>query len=127
MLELRVRLGCQTGSLSQGGRQIIERRAAGELIIEELEFDDVERGSLVAAALDPDLVQAEGPDLTTTDADGAFGPLLEQPEALMERRVLAQLEESLPRLTRGPRSRIQQLVCRTLHLWPAVEPAVAFA
>ena len=127
MLELRVRLGCQTGSLSQGGRQIIERRAAGELIIEELEFDDVERCSLVAAALDPDLVQAEGPDLATTDADGAFGPLLEQPEALMERRVLAQLEESLPRLTRGPRSRIQQLVCRTFHLWPAVEPAIAVA
>ena len=127
MLELRAWLGCQTGSLSQGGRQIIERRAVGELIIEELEFDDVERGSLVAAALDPDLVQAEGPDLTTTDADGAFGPFLEQPEALMECRVLAQLEESLPRLTRGIRPRIQQLACRTLHLWPAVEPAIAVA
>ncbi len=127
MLELRVRLGCQAGSLSQGGRQIIERRAAGELIIEELEFDDVERGSLLAIALDPHLVQAEGPDLTTTDADAALGPLLEQPDTLMERRVLAQLEESLPRLARGPRCRIQQLVCRTLHLWPAVEPAIAVA
>lgn len=127
MLELRVRLGCQAGSLSQGGRQIIECRAAGELIIEELEFDDVERGGLVAIALDPHLVQAEGPDLTTTDADGAFGPRLEQPEPLMEGRVLAQLQESLPRLTRWPRSRIQQLVCRTLHLWPAVEPAIAVA
>ena len=127
MLELRVRLGCQAWSLSQGSRQVIERLAAGELVIGELELDDVERGGLVAAAFDSDLVQAEGPDLTTIDADGALGPLLEQPEALMERRAVAQLEESLPRLTRGPRSRIQQLACRTLHLWPAVEPAIAVA